>query len=156
MGIGLPVTDPAPRLHDRRTSGDRPLPREPAPTVVVAVALAALLAGAAQVGVETAAGALVGPDVPVDGLVADLELVLAPEAAGDLFGTPVLPELGKDLGPLGGREALVAAGVRAPAPGVPISELGAVAAIVPGGVRRTSRPMVLRWRPNTRAMAAAV
>src|SRR6266566_4486978 len=56
---------------------DRPFAGQPPPAVGAAVAFAALLAGAAQVVVQRAAAALVGPDVAVDGFVTDREQVEA-------------------------------------------------------------------------------
>src|SRR2546425_419747 len=77
--------------------------------------------------------ALVGPDVAVDRLVADRELPLAPQPAGDLLGTPVLPQQRVDPGPLHRREPLIAR-LRAPPPRVPVGQLGAVAAVAAGPI----------------------
>src|SRR2546422_8892504 len=63
-----------------------------AAAVIAPVAFAPLFARSAQVGVQVAAQAVVGPDVAVDRLMADRELPLAPQPAGDLLGTPVLPQ----------------------------------------------------------------
>ncbi len=76
--------------------------------------------------VERAAAAFVSPDVAVDRLVADREVPPAPQPAGDLLRTPVLAEERLHLRPRRGREPAVAPGARAPAPGIPVGELGAV------------------------------
>jgi len=74
----------------------------------VAVAFAALLAGAAEVTAQGGTAFGVGPDVPVDGLVADGELAPAEEPAGDLLRAEVLSDPGIDEPPVGGGEALIA------------------------------------------------
>src|SRR5262249_57139167 len=92
--VGFPIPDPASGLDDRGALRDQPFAGEPAAAVVVPVAFAALLPGAAQVGVQAAAGSLVGPDVPIDGFVTDPEAALVAGPAGELLRTPEFPELG--------------------------------------------------------------
>src|SRR5260221_2306071 len=133
-GIGFPVADALAGLDDGGACGDRAFPGEPPAAVVGAIPFATLLPAAAQGQVQGAAAALVRTDVSIDRLMADAELVVAPEAARDLFGTPQLAELSVDLGPVRGGEALIAARVRSPGPGVGVCELGTIAAIVPGGI----------------------
>lgn len=48
---------------------------------------------------EVAARRLIGIDMLVDALMAHAGLPLAFEPAGDLFGTPVLPQVGLNLKP---------------------------------------------------------
>src|SRR6266480_3390760 len=91
---------------------DRPFAGQPPPAVVAAVAFAALLAGAAQVAVQRAAAALVGPDVAVDGFVTDREQVEAAQPPRHLLGAPIFPEQLLDLHPVGRGEPLVAPGAR--------------------------------------------
>src|SRR5436190_5683782 len=134
---------------------DRPFAGQPPPAVVAAVAFAALLAGAAQVAVQRAAAALVGPDVAVDGFVTDREQVEAAQPPRHLLGAPIFPEQLLDLRPVGRREPLIPPGARAAAAGVPLGELGPVAAVARRAVAPHLRPIVLRWRPSTRAIAAA-
>src|SRR5438445_13462197 len=112
------------RLDARRPGGDRAFARQAAAAVVAAVALAPLVACSAQVLVERAAGALVGPDVAIDRLMADGELAVAPQPAGHLLRAPIFPQQHLDPSPLGGRELPVAPGVGAPAAGIPVGERG--------------------------------
>src|SRR6266545_1417553 len=122
---------------------DRPFAGQPPPAVVAAVAFAALLAGAAQMLIERAAGVFVRPDVAVDGFVTDREQVEAAQPPRHLLGAPIFPEQLLDLRPVGRRELPIAPGPRASPARVPIGELRAIGAIV------------VRWRPSTRAIAAA-
>src|SRR5439155_1234480 len=101
------------RVGRRGAGGDRPLAREPATAVVAAVAFAPPLAGAAQMPVQRAAGVLVGPEVAIDRLVADRELLMAPQPARHLLGAPILSEQDLDPRPRLGREPPVASGARA-------------------------------------------
>jgi len=132
--VRLPIPDPAAGVDDRGARGDRPFAGEPAATVVVAVALAALLGVPAQVQVQRAARPFVSPDMPVDRLVADPQPTLVAEAPRDLLGAPELAELGIDLGPVRCGEALIAAGAGPAGPGIGVGELGAVAVVVVGGI----------------------
>src|SRR5579859_1607852 len=128
-GVPLPMPQLPTRLDDPWPRAEWTFPREAAPTVVAAVAFAALLPGPAEVAVKLAPGRLIGPDVAIDGLVADRELAVAPQPAGDLLGTPVLAHQHLDPGPVRGREAAIAPGARAAAPRVPVGELGPVRTI---------------------------
>src|SRR2546426_5635072 len=109
---------------------DRPFAGQPPPAVVAAVAFAALFAGAAQVVVQRAAAALVGPDVAVDRFVTDREQVEAAQPPRHLLGAPIFPEQLLDLRPVGRRELAIAPGPRAAAARVPIGELRPIGAIV--------------------------
>src|SRR2546425_9425282 len=122
------------RLDARRPGGDRAFARQAAAAVVAAVALAPLFACAAQVLVERAAGALVGPDVAIDRLMADGELAVAPQPASHLLRAPIFPQQHLDPCPLGGRELLIAAGGRASAAGGPNGERGAGGAVAVGAI----------------------
>jgi len=133
-GVRFPIPDPASGVDDRGARGDGPFPGEPAPAVVVAIALPARLGVATQVRVQCAARPFVGPDMPVDRLMADPEPALLAEPPGDLLRAPELTKLGIDLGPVGRGEALIAPGVGAAGSGIGIGELNAVAAIVVGGI----------------------
>src|SRR5947207_13604984 len=103
---------------------DRPFAGQPPPAVVAAVAFAPLLARAAQMSVQRAAAALVGPDVAVDGFVTDREQVEAAQPPRHLLGAPIFPEQLLDLRPVGRREPLVAPGAGASAARIPVGELG--------------------------------
>jgi hypothetical protein len=47
---------------------------------------------AAQVQMQAASSPQVAPDVPADRFVADRQLAVPPQIAGDLLGTPFLPQ----------------------------------------------------------------
>src|SRR5438876_1955231 len=100
------MADLSARVGRRGAGGDRPLAREPATAVVAAVAFAPPLAGAAQMPVQRAAGVLVGPEVAIDRLVADRELLMAPQPARHLLGAPILSEQDLDPRPRLGRETI--------------------------------------------------
>ena len=72
--VDLPMTKAASAFNTLRTFADVAFARQAAPTVVGAIAFTALLASLAQVSVQVAPCGLVGPDVQVDGLVADVHL----------------------------------------------------------------------------------
>src|SRR5207237_5542451 len=84
--VPLPMAHLGARFGRRRAGADRTFAREPAAAVVAAVALAALLARAAQVLVQLPAVALVRPEIAIDRLVADPELLVEPQPPGDLLG----------------------------------------------------------------------
>ena len=119
-------------LGARWPAGDRPLAREASSAIVRPVAFPLELPRPTEMPVQPAALALVGPDVAIDGLVADPELALAAQPAGHLLGTPILSQQLLDPCPLRGAEPLVPAGTRATAPGVPVRQLGPVAAVAGG------------------------
>ncbi len=129
-GIDFPVADPLAGLHDSRARRDWPLPGEASATVVGAVPFATVFPATPQIRVQGPVCALVGPDVPVDRLVTDPQPTLVAEPASNLLGTPQLAELGMDLSPVRGGEALIPAGSGAASPGVRVGELRAVPAIV--------------------------
>src|SRR5256885_3832396 len=95
-------------LGRRGARRDRPFAGQPPPAVVAAVAFAALLAGAAQVAVQRAAAALLGPDVAGDGFVTDREQGEAAQPPPHLLGAPIFPEQLLDPRPVRRREPLVA------------------------------------------------
>ena len=133
-GVRLPMPERAPRIHLGGPLGDPPFAGEPPAAVVAAVALAPLLASAAQMLVERAAPLPILPDVAVDRLVANREAAVPLQPPRDLFGTPVFAHQGQDLVPLGGRKAQIAARSRPPAAGLPVGHLRAVRAVVPRAV----------------------
>ena len=100
-------------------------------------------------------GAVAEPYVAVDRFMADPEEPMAPQVAGDLFRTPLLLEQHPHLLQLGRGEPGIAPGPHpAPAP-VPAGQLGAVGAVaLAAWLRQTSRTIVLRCQPSTRAIAA--
>jgi hypothetical protein len=113
---------------------NRPLAREASPAVVGPIAFSLLFPGAAEVPVQRPARALVCPDPPIDRLVTDPQLPLAPEPAGDLFRAPVLAQEGLHLVPVPRREAAIAAGAGPPGPRVGVGDLGPIAPVVGGAI----------------------
>jgi hypothetical protein len=59
------------------------------------------------VGIEVTAGFHVGPDVQIDGFVADIYEVLPLQIAGDLLGAPVEPKKRFDHGKILSTELLI-------------------------------------------------
>jgi hypothetical protein len=95
-GVDLPVAQARPLGNDGRALRDHPLAGQAATAVVAPVALALLLAGAAQMTPKGATVRPVRPDVQVDRLMAhDLD-ALEPAAAHDLLRTEVLPQQALD------------------------------------------------------------
>src|SRR5205085_3494510 len=88
-GVDLPVPDLFSRLYRRGSLREGALAGQFSAAIVAAVALAASLAGAAQVRVEQPSLALISPDVAVDGLAADPQPPLPGEMSGHLFGAPL-------------------------------------------------------------------
>ena len=88
-GVGFPVSDAGAVVGSGGSDLDRPLSGQSPSRVVGTVSFASQLGGPAQVLVEGAAASLVGPDMEIDGLMADLEPVYAFQPPGDLLGAPV-------------------------------------------------------------------
>ena len=130
-GIYLPVPELRAGRDGYGPGGDRPLPRQAAAAVVASVAFPALLPRPAEVRVQGPALALVGPDVAIDGLVADAQLPLPAEIAGHLLRTPLLFEEGADEVDVGRREALVPPGAGSPGACAAVREGWPVAPILP-------------------------
>ena len=96
---------------------------------------------------ERAPGGFLGPDVAVDRFVADREQLEPVEPAGDLFRTPILPQQLLDLGPVGCGELAVAPRAGPASAGIPVGELGAIAAVAVGAI-------ALHLAPDRAAVAA--
>ena len=91
---------------------DGPLASQSSPGVVGAVSLAPLLGCTPQVSMKGAAPALVVPDVPIDGLMADLEPPVERQSSGDLLGAPILhPDQELDESPIPIGESEVPSGM---------------------------------------------
>src|SRR5256885_1669048 len=116
-------------LGRRGARRDRPFAGQPFPVVVAAVAFAALLAGAAQVVVQRAVAALLGPDVAVDGFVTDREQVEAAQSFRHLLGAPIFPEQLLDQRPVGRREPLIAPRAGSSTARIPVDELRPIASV---------------------------
>lgn len=85
--IAFPVAEAAPFSHDSWAQIDGHLIGDRTAPFATAITFAARLL-AAQRAMQGAPGALVGIDVLIDGLVADGDLSVHFEMAGDLFRTP--------------------------------------------------------------------
>jgi hypothetical protein len=81
------------------------------------------------VGIKVTAGFHVGPDVQVDGFVADIYEVRSLQIAGDLLGAPIDPKERFDHGKILGRELPIPSGT-APPPSCPTVSLERTVTIV--------------------------
>ena len=88
--VDLPVAWWPTCLHRCGPFTEVPLARQPAATVVAAVAFALEFACSTQVQVQIASPAAVLPHVPLDRLMAERELAPCSQVAGYLFRTPLL------------------------------------------------------------------
>ena len=116
-GVDLPVADVTPALTRDRPFTDVALAREPTAAVVPARALPALLLCASEVAIEGASAAPVSPDIPIDGLVTDVQFAHTPQGAGNLLWAPLLGEQRLDTSELIVGEPQVPSGARAPTVG---------------------------------------
>ncbi len=112
-GIDLPVTDGAPCLDASRSFTDVAFARQATAAIVGTVALTSVLRSAAKVSVQRATRGPVGPDVLIDGFVADQEDAVTAQEAGNLFRTPALAQVAMNNGEVVGIELGVASRVRA-------------------------------------------
>src|SRR3989304_1319684 len=121
--VAFPMPD-ARAVH--RAGGPRrdgALPGEAPAAVVCPVAFAAVLPRTAEMQIELAARSLVGPEVPVDGLVTDLQEPAAMKPARDLFWAPVFAHERLDASPVRRLESGVPARARPASQRVPVREL---------------------------------
>ena len=72
-GIDLPMSEGFPGFNALGALRDVALPGQSAPAIIGTVALSALLGSPAKAGIKVPTGFLVGPDVQIDGFVADIE-----------------------------------------------------------------------------------
>jgi hypothetical protein len=121
-GIDLPMSEGFPGFYVLRALRDVALPGQAAPAVIGTVTLSALLEDTAKVGKKVTAGFPVGPDVEVDGFVADIYEVLSFQIAGDLLGAPIESKESFDHGKILGRELPIPSGA-APASSCPTVSL---------------------------------
>src|SRR5574337_1149103 len=138
-GVDFPVSGFAAILDARRPFADVPLAGEAAAAVVATIALAPLLAGAAQVLVQPSATPFVAPDVLVDGLVTARKHVVAPQVAGNLLRTPQVWEQAFDQAERVGPEAPIAPRSRTPAAGAASGFARPVGAIVAAVAAKLAR-----------------
>ena len=80
-------------------------------------------------GIKVTAGFPVGPDVQIDGFVADIYEVLPLQIAGDLLGAPIESKERFDHGKILGRELPIPSGT-APSPSCPTVSLEKTVTIV--------------------------
>ena len=90
-GVALQVAGAGAVLGFCGSLGDRSLSSQAAPRVIMPVAFTPFLLGTAEMAMEGAVAALVGPDMPIDGLVTDAKQSEPAEPSADLFGAEVLP-----------------------------------------------------------------
>ncbi len=120
------------------------LPCQATPAVIGAVTLSSLLEGTAKMGVKVTAGLHVGPDVKVDGFVADMNEVLSLEITGDLLWAPIETNEGFDDGKILGGELPI------PSRAAPASSCPAVS------LERTVTPVIALVSPYLTVDGAAV
>ena len=119
-GIDLPVADGASGLDDRWSFGDVAFAGQAAAAVISAIALAALFGGTAKVAMQIAADSLVGPDMAIDGFMADQQDTVKAQVAGDLFRVPALAQVTMNDGKVTGVELGVTPSARAAIPGTAV------------------------------------
>jgi len=112
--VALPVADGGARLDRLRALGDVRPARDPAPEVVLPVALPPLPRRVPEAGVQVAARALVAPHQPVDGLARHPVATIQAHSARYLLGTPVEPQLPDHLRPHGLRQPNASATIGMP------------------------------------------
>ena len=107
-GIDLPMSEGLPGFNALGALRDVALPGQAAPAVIGTVTLSALLDGTTKVGIQVAAGFLVGPDVQVNAFVADTYKILPLQISGSLLGTPFEPKKRFDQCKISSLELLIA------------------------------------------------
>ena len=107
-GIDLPMSEGLPGLNALWALGDMAFSGQAAPAVIGTVTLSALLESPAKAGIKVAAGFHVGPDVQIDGFVADIEEFYPLQIAGDLLRAPIEPKKRFDQCKIAGPELLIA------------------------------------------------
>ena len=107
-GVDLPVSEGLPGFNVLWALGDVALPGQAAPAVIGTVTLSALLDGTTKVGIQVAAGFLVGPDVQVNAFVAYTYKILPLQISGSLLGTPFEPKKRFDQCKISSLELLIA------------------------------------------------
>ncbi len=112
-GVDLPVTDSASCIDASWSFTDVAFARQAAAAIVNTVTLTSLLRSAAKMLVQRAASGPVGPDVLIDGFVADQEDAVEAQEASDLFWAPALAQVAMNNGEVVGIELGVASRVRA-------------------------------------------
>ncbi len=134
-GVNLPVSDAGSVVGGGVSVLDGPLASQSSPGVVGAVSLASLLGCTPQVSMKGAAPALVVPDVPIDGLMADLEPPVERQSSGDLLGAPILhPDQELDESPIPIGESEVPSGMRSPGASVSMRLQGPVESVSPSAI----------------------
>ena len=134
--VAFPVAKPLAALHFFGPLADVALARQDAPRAAASVALARELGHDPRVQPEVAALVAISPDSPVDRLVADAQLTLQSQCLGNLVRTPLHPQQGVYLGPIGRRVATAAPTSPAPALGINLRLRRAVRPVISRGVAR--------------------
>lgn len=111
--VDLPVADLGAQLGCAGPLADVSFTGQATAAVIGAIALASLLSCAAQIRVEGATETAILPDMLIDGFMADRELPVAAQVAGDLFWAPLASQQGFDEFEIGAGEVLIASRARA-------------------------------------------
>lgn len=106
-GIDLPVSESLPGFSTLWALGDVALPGQATPAVIGTVTLSALLESPAKAGIKVPTGFHVGPDVQIDGFVADIEEFHPLQIAGDLLRAPIEAKKRFDHGKILSPETLI-------------------------------------------------
>lgn len=88
-GIDFPIAEPFFGIHHERTTINADAAGDLAPAVTTAVAFSVLFRRTAQMFIQGSAFFLVGPNVLIDGFMADSRVMGLRQIPGDLLGTPI-------------------------------------------------------------------
>lgn len=111
-GVALPVAQSRAIFCPRRARRNRTFSSESSSTVIVRIPLPKRFVRAPQMDVQRAALFLVGPDVSVDGFMADRQPACARIPPDDLLGAPILAQQQFNRVPIGGTEPRITPRVR--------------------------------------------
>jgi len=112
-GVDFPMAKHGPVIDVFGAFGDVAFPGEPSPGIVGPVTFSSLFGMAAKMGMQGAAGLLVGPDALVDGFVADAGDAGLSKGTSDLLGAPLVLEQEDHTGPDGRVDSQVSTGAAA-------------------------------------------
>ena len=104
----------------------------PAPAVIAPIAFSAPFQAVPKVDVQLASFSLVPPNVPIDGLMADLQDTIEFEAAGDLFRAPLALDVALNQHPVRRGKLLISARNGPPGCSTRNGLAGAVSTVIAG------------------------
>ena len=133
-GVDFPMADGASSFGDGWPFSDMALTGQAAPAVVCTVALSPPLGGLSQVPVQVAASGFVGPDMLIDGLVADQHDAVKAQMPSDLFRAPARFQIAVNNREMGIIELSIASGNRAAMAAPAICPEGPIVAVRWAGV----------------------